>query len=397
MKPDVCEFVRVHTTDWGDVVRVDLNQLGARLPSGLDEEASAAWSEAQIEALCDTMEEAAGRVGGDFRSFAEWTVLHNRLYDGTRMRDMRRERFGEVYRAAITTLGWAHPEARFSTRIQAVAYVPKNPDVDFEQALWKPEVHYETESMALSPTTISRFGGARQIYISGVVAWDDEINPVLTDDPRAQVRYVLRRIQDIFEEAGGSLADVVRLRPFAHDTEIAAIIREEIRQVWKGYPRPAVMMSDSRSFGNPPKLYTEIQVMGVLPDGDRMVTQDEPDLPDPLGDGGATVIRSSRVQDWELVHIGELRAPKGADPEAEPEQVVDRIEGALSHASLSRDDVCLAFAYASSPDAARAFGAAAGRVLHPDAVHVLPCPPMPELGGRQLKVELTARRLLKRV
>ena len=136
-QPDVRRRMRIRHTDWGDAVRIDLNQLGSRLPAqGVQgatwsEEAGEAlrdeWAESQNVALCDTLTEVAARLGGNFDSFAEWTVLHNRRYDGTHMRSERRARFGPGYRAAITTLGWAHPSANLSTCIQAVGYVPRGP------------------------------------------------------------------------------------------------------------------------------------------------------------------------------------------------------------------------------------------------------------------------------
>ncbi|MDA0746312.1 MAG: Rid family hydrolase [bacterium] len=402
-KPNVVEDAHFHVTDWGRAVRVDVNRLGALLPAERSgetwsEETSKAlqnaWSEAQNEALCQALEDAAGAQGGDFRSFVEWTVLHNRLYDGTHMRDVRRARFGEKYRASITTLGWAHADAKFSTRIQAVAYVPKPGEKGFEQKVWQPECLYDTEFMALAPTVITRFGGARQIHISGVVAWDDAITPLFVGDPERQIAHVFDVIQRIFEEAGGSLSDVVRLRPFAHNTEVAGLIRQEVARRWAGRPRPVVMMSDSRSFGNPPKLYTEIQVMGVLPDGEAELVQRELDLPAALVDENSAVMRSSRAAEWELVQVGELRAAGPGSPEEEAGAVVAQIDVALRQASLRQDDVCLAFVYASSPQAAAAFETAAAEVLNPACIHVLISPPMPELSGRHIKVELTARHLV---
>ena len=314
--PDVQHQMGSHITDWGDALRIDLNQLGALLPGGgaggetWSEETSEAlrnnWSESQNIALCDTMTAAAKEIGGDFRSYVEWTVLHNRLYDGTHMRDLRRERFGPGHRASITTLGWAHPDATVSTCIQAVGYVPTGKG-SFKQEVWQPDCLYDTEFMALAPTVITSFGGARQIHISGLVAWDDEINPLFVGEPERQIGHVFDLIRDIFEEAGGTLSDVARLRPFAHSTEIAERIRSQIGDSWQGFPRPSVMMSDSRSFGNPPKLYTEIQVMGVLADGDSVVVQEEHPGPKGLPDQDCVVVRSSTSRDWELLHVAELR------------------------------------------------------------------------------------------
>ena len=402
-RPDVRRRMRIRHTDWGDAVRIDLNQLGSRLPAyGIhgatwSEEAGEAlrdeWAESQNVALCDTLTEVAARLGGGFDSFAEWTVLHNRRYDGTHMRSERRARFGPGYRAAITTLGWAHPSANLSTCIQAVGYVPKA-HAPFQQTMWRPESLYDTEFMALAPAVVTRFGGGRQIHLSGVVAWDEAINPLFKGQPERQIRHVFDLIQGVFEEGGGTLADVVRLRPFAHCTKIARLIREEVEQRWAGHPRPVVMMSDSRSFGDPPSLYAEIQVMGVLSDNDGGVRHTETQPPAGIPDEGALRIRSSRVRDWELVQVGELRAPPGERPHLEAERVAEQLATVLERLSLSRKDICLTFAYVSSPESAAAFSEIASRAVPSDTVHVLPCPAMPELDTRHIKAELTAGRRL---
>lgn len=363
-QPHVRRCMRIRHTDWGDAVRIDLNQLGSQLPAhgvqgatwseAAGEALRDEWSESQNEALCDTMTKVAAGIGGGFDSFAEWTVLHNKRYDGTHMRSERRARFGRGYRAAITTLGWAHPRTSLSTCIQAVGYVPK-PRSTFQQAMWRPESLYDTEFMALAPAVVTRFGGGRQIHLSGVVAWDEGINPLFEGQPERQIRHVFDLIQDVFEEGGGSLADVVRLRPFAHCTRIARLIREEVEQRWAGHPRPVVMMSDSRRFGDPPSLYAEIQVMGVISDNDDDMRHSETQLPAGIPDEGALRIRRSRARDWELIQVGELRAPPDADPHGEAEHITELLATVLERLSLSRREICLTFAYVSSPETAAAF------------------------------------------
>ncbi len=404
--PDVRRHMRVRHTDWGDAVRIDLNQLGSQLPAydiqgatwseTTGEALRDEWSESQNVALCDTMTEVAAGFGGGFGSFAEWTVLHNKRYDGTHMRDVRRARFGHGYRAAITTLGWAHSRTGLSTCIQAVGYVPR-PGATFHQAIWRPESLYDTEFMALAPAVITRFGGGRQIHLSGVVAWDEDINPLFEGQPERQIRHVFDLIQDVFEEGGGSLSDVVRLRPFAHCTRIARLIRKEVDRRWSGRPRPVVMMSDSRRFGDSPSLFAEIQVMGVLSDSDSEVRHSETRIPAGVPDDGALRIRRCRARGWELIQMGELRAPRGTDPCREAEQVAEQLATVIDRLSLSRREICLTFAYVSSPETAEAFPEIVSQAVPAETVHVLPCPAMPELDGRRVKVELTAGRRVDRV
>lgn len=404
--PDVRRHMRVRHTDWGDAVRIDLNQLGSQLPARGNQGATWSeaagealrdeWSEFQNVALCDTMTEVAAGFGGGFDSFAEWTVLHNKRYDGTHMRSVRRARFGRGYRAAITTLGWAHSRTGLSTCIQAVGYVAR-PGATFHQAIWRPESLYDTEFMALAPAVITRFGGGRQIHLSGVVAWDEDINPLFERKPERQIRHVFDIIQDVFEEGGGSLSDVVRLRPFAHCTRIARLIRKEVNRRWSGRPRPVVMMSDSRQFGDPPSLYAEIQVMGVLSDNDNEVRHSETRIPAGFPDDDAMRIRRCRARGWELIQVGELRAPRGTDPRREVEHVAEQLASVLEHLSLSRREICLTFAYVSSPETAAAFPEIVSQAVPKETVHVLPCPAMPELDARHVKVELTAVRRVGRV
>ena len=403
LEPDVRRYMRVRLTDWGDAVRIDLNQLGARLPAqgapgatwseATGESLRDEWAESQNEALCDTMADVAACSGGGFDSFAEWTVLHNRRYDGAHMRELRRARFRRGYRAAITTLGWAHPRTPLSTSIQAVAYVPKT-GAGFKQSVWRPESLYDTEFMALAPAVVTDFGGGRQIHLSGVVAWDERINPLFEGQPERQITHVFDLIQDVFSEGGGSLGDVVRLRPFAHSSEIARIIRAEVSHRWAGSPKPVVMVSDSRKFGDPPSLYAEIQVMGVTSDGHGRVRHREAELPVETIDEGATRIRCSRAREWEMVHVGELRARPDASWMREAEQVTGQISAVLERMSLTPDDVCLTLAYVSSPEAAAAFPETVTGAVPVETVHVLPCPAMPELDGSCIKVEMTARRRL---
>ena len=403
LEPDVRRYMRVRLTDWGDAVRIDLNQLGARLPAqgapgatwseATGESLRDEWAESQNEALCDTMADVAACSGGGFDSFAEWTVLHNRRYDGAHMRELRRARFRRGYRAAITTLGWAHPRTPLSTSIQAVAYVPKT-GAGFKQSVWRPESLYDTEFMALAPAVVTDFGGGRQIHLSGVVAWDERINPLFEGQPERQISHVFDLIQDVFSEGGGSLGDVVRLRPFAHSSEIARIIRAEVSRRWAGSPKPVVMMSDSRKFGDPPSLYAEIQVMGVTSDGHGRVRHREAELPVETIDEGGTRIRCSRAREWEMVHVGELRARPDASWMREAEQVTGQISAVLERMSLTPDDVCLTLAYVSSAEAPAAFPETVTGAVPVETVHVLPCPAMPELDGSCIKVEMTARRRL---
>ena len=401
MKPDVRSVAQVHVTDWSGVTRIDLNQVGARVPnellSGAGAEWEAArkrWGEEQNDAICDLMTEVAGRYGGGFDSYVEWTATYGALYDGNDMRVKRRDRFTDPYRAAITTLGWVDTRQPWGTRIQATAYVPNDSSVPFTRELWRPKALYDTEFMALAPAVVVGFGGVRFLYVSGVVAWDENINPLYSDDPVRQIRHVLETIVAVFEEAGGTRADVVRLRPFTHSPKTARIIRDQVASMWRGVAPPSLLIADDINFGNPPKLHTEIQVMGVVA-GSHVPTHGVIDPPSLVGGDRSLTIRTTRARDWELVHISEVRATPHGNVHREGADVVARLAACMEQAGIIKNDVVLAMVYCSSDAVAEAFRKEAVSVLPDSAIHLIPSRPMRELDGTHIKVELTARRLVE--
>ena len=52
------------------------------------------------------------------------------------------------------------------------------------------------------------------VYIAGLVAVDADFNVLAVDDPGEQSRIVFRNIRHYLEAAGGSLADVMRMRVY---------------------------------------------------------------------------------------------------------------------------------------------------------------------------------------
>jgi len=52
------------------------------------------------------------------------------------------------------------------------------------------------------------------IEVTGTVAVDDEGRTVGIDDPYAQTRFILQKIEKVLERAGATLQDVVRTRMF---------------------------------------------------------------------------------------------------------------------------------------------------------------------------------------
>lgn len=55
------------------------------------------------------------------------------------------------------------------------------------------------------------------VFTSGQVAWDGTQTLVGIGDPAAQTRQVLRNVQQVVEEAGGTLADVLKCTVYLTD------------------------------------------------------------------------------------------------------------------------------------------------------------------------------------
>ncbi len=400
MQPDVREQMRVNVTDWNGVYRIDLNQLGARVPpelaAGVEtrEEARRAWAIAQNTGICNTMAEVTGCYDGNFDSFCEWSVTHGALYDGADMREKRRAMFTDPYRAAITSTGWLDRASGWGTRIQATSYIPGQ-GAHCAIKFWSPASLYETESMALAPAVVVTMGDARLLYISGVVAWDAQLNPLFTDDPQRQIRHVLETIGVVFAEAGGSRHNVLRLRPFTHSAEVATLLRAEVHAYWGVDLPPAMLVADSHSFGNSPKLYTEIQVMGVLAGDAGSIHHQRLAVPDNDNPGQALVIRSCQAPDWEMFEISEIRGDTGCNGDDEAASAVARLLRCMQAAGLTRDDVCLVTVYAHSAEMTQMITHRLSGAVPPESIHLVQCRPMLELQGGSVKIELTARRLAK--
>lgn len=387
--PNVLADARVHVTDFGPVWRVDLNMLGATLDS-VPADHPAAWEHEQNGRLCDAMSAAMAKHGGSFDSIAEWTVAVNRHYDLQDMRNVRTARWRSGGGSAITTLPWAHPASPQSVSIQTVGYVPKDSGAHVRLRAWQPECLYDGSFLGLATASVVEIGDLRLIYLAGVVAWDKAIQPLAGDDPRAQMRLVLQMIHDVFREAGGSPADVVRLRPFTASPAIAQMLREESARLAaeQRCPEPTLLIAEDSSFWAAPSLFTEIQVMGIVGRNGCAVGQEDGHIPGVTS--ATTRIRRTTTPMGSMIHVADLRAPAGTDPKAEMAVVVGQVARVMSEFGLNAANVCLALVYASSLSIIAELTAALRGQIDRAAWHVVYCPPMPELAGGTLKLELTA-------
>jgi enamine deaminase RidA (YjgF/YER057c/UK114 family) len=62
-------------------------------------------------------------------------------------------------------------------------------------------------------------GGARTLYVAGQASTDDEGNPVHAGDMIAQVSRSIDNVERVLQQAGMTLADVVRLNIFTTDVD----------------------------------------------------------------------------------------------------------------------------------------------------------------------------------
>jgi enamine deaminase RidA (YjgF/YER057c/UK114 family) len=100
------------------------------------------------------------------------------------------------------------------------------------------------------------------VYVSGTVAWGDDGKLVGAGDVYAQGKQVIRNIQKALEQAGASLADVVRTRIYVTDIsrleEAARAHGEAFAEV-----RPASTMVEVSALAEP-EMLVEIEAVAVI-------------------------------------------------------------------------------------------------------------------------------------
>lgn len=85
-----------------------------------------------------------------------------------------------------------------------------------------------------SPGAIS----GKTLYVSGILALDQEGKTVGVGDVKAQTRHVLETIKSIVEEAGGSMSDIVFNQIFLKSLDDYAAMNEVYREYFPS-PSPA--------------------------------------------------------------------------------------------------------------------------------------------------------------
>jgi len=116
---------------------------------------------------------------------------------------------------------------------------------------WEPRVGYSRAMRA-----------GQQIHVSGTTATDDDGAIVGKGEPAEQTRQALANIEAALDEAGASVADVVRTRIYVTDIDNWEAIGEAHGEVF-GEIRPATSMVEVSRLINP-EMLVEIEATAIV-------------------------------------------------------------------------------------------------------------------------------------
>jgi 2-iminobutanoate/2-iminopropanoate deaminase len=102
----------------------------------------------------------------------------------------------------------------------------------------------------------------RTIYVSGQVSLDAEGNVVGEGDIKLQTETVLEHVKTVLEEAGGGMADIVKVTVFITDMGLYDEIHE-VRRRYFEEPYPASSMVEVSALIDP-RLFIEIEAVAVI-------------------------------------------------------------------------------------------------------------------------------------
>lgn len=82
------------------------------------------------------------------------------------------------------------------------------------------EASDEIDELVHSDGVVVDCPGYRRVYLSGIVAIDDDGDVVAPGDVETQTRTVLRQIESYLADVGGEMNDVVRVRVYVESPEL---------------------------------------------------------------------------------------------------------------------------------------------------------------------------------
>ena len=124
------------------------------------------------------------------------------------------------------------------------------------------EFRVEGQSVPISHYTDAVRAGDL-LFVSGVIAVDEEGELVGGDDVVAQAESVFERIRDVLAAAGAGPADVVKVTLFLTDVEDRPLINP-VRQRFFGETRPASTLVEVSRLAIP-GARVEVEAVAVLP------------------------------------------------------------------------------------------------------------------------------------
>jgi enamine deaminase RidA (YjgF/YER057c/UK114 family) len=101
-----------------------------------------------------------------------------------------------------------------------------------------PDSMYNALGYGFSHAALQTSG--KTLHLAGQVAWDADCNVIGAGDLAAQTRQALANIKTVLEAAGGTLADIVRLRVYVvnHSPDKLGVVLPEVGAFFGGVTPP---------------------------------------------------------------------------------------------------------------------------------------------------------------